>query len=125
MTRERFEEIAQSAFDQLPADFRGRVENVRIVVADYPTDELGNRTKRNRNSLLGLYQGIPLTHRNTWYGTSPTVPDTITLFQKNIEAVSRTEEEVERRIVEVLYHEIGHYFGMNEKEIQAAMKDFQ
>ena len=125
MTHERFEEIAQSAFDKLPGDFRSRIENVRIVIADYPTDELGNRTKRNRDSLLGLYQGIPLTHRNTWYGTSPTVPDTITLFQKNIEAVCRTEDEVRHRIIEVLYHEIGHYFGMNEKQIQAAMKDFQ
>lgn len=125
MTSERFEEIAQSAFDKLPGNFKSRIENVRIVIADYPTDELGKRTKRNRDSLLGLYQGIPLTHRNTWYGTSPTVPDTITLFQKNIEAVSRTEEEVRLRIIEVLYHEIGHYFGMNEKEIQAAMKDFQ
>lgn len=125
MTHERFEEIAQSAFDKLPGGFKSRIENVRIVIADYPTDELGNRTKRNRDSLLGLYQGIPLTHRNTWYGTSPTVPDTITLFQKNIEAVCRTEDEVRHRIIEVLYHEIGHYFGMNEKQIQAAMKDFQ
>ena len=124
MTRERFEEIAQSAFDRLPGDFKSRIENVRIVIADYPTDELGSQTKRNRNSLLGLYQGIPLTHRNSWYGTSPTVPDTITLFQKNIEAVSITEEDVQHRIIEVLYHEIGHYFGMNEKQIQAAMKDF-
>ncbi len=125
MTHERFEEIAQSAFDKLPGGFKSRIENVRIVIADYPTDELGSRTKRNRDSLLGLYQGIPLTHRNTWYGTSPTVPDTITLFQKNIEAVCRTEVEVRHRIIEVLYHEIGHYFGMNEKQIQAAMKDFQ
>ena len=125
MTRERFEEIAQLAFDNLPAGFKSRIENVRIVIADYPTDELGSRTKRSRHSLLGLYQGVPLTHRNTWYGTSPTVPDTITLFQENIEAVSRTEEEIRLRIIEVLYHEIGHYFGMNEKEIQAAMKDFQ
>jgi len=125
MTRERFEEIAQSAFDNLPGDFKSRIENVRIVIADYPTDELGKNTKRSRDSLLGLYQGIPLTHRNTWYGTSPTIPDTITLFQRNIEAVSGTEEEVRHRIIEVLYHEIGHYFGMNEKQIQAAMKDFQ
>jgi predicted Zn-dependent protease with MMP-like domain len=125
MTRERFEAIAQSAFDNLPGDFKSRIENVRIVIADYPTDELGKHTKRNRDSLLGLYQGIPLTHRNTWYGTNPTVPDTITLFQRNIEAVSGTEEEIRHRIIEVLYHEIGHYFGMNEKQIQAAMKDFQ
>jgi predicted Zn-dependent protease with MMP-like domain len=125
MTREQFEQVAQSAFDSLPEEFKRRVDNVHIVVEDYPSDDVLASTRSRRDSLLGLYQGVPLPHRNTWYGTSPTAPDTITLYQKNIEAVSKTEEDVERRIAEVLFHEIGHYFGMNEREIRAAMKHFQ
>jgi predicted Zn-dependent protease with MMP-like domain len=124
MTRERFEVIAQQAFDSLPEKFRERIENVHIVVEDYPSDELAGRGGRNRFSLLGLYQGVPLTKRGTWYGASPTVPDKITLFQRNIEDACHDENEIQQRIVEVLFHEIGHYFGMNEAQIRSAMKDF-
>ena len=55
----------------------------------------------------------------------PVTPDVISLYQKNIERECRTEAEIEYRIVEVLFHELGHYFGMNEEEIRAAMKDFE
>ncbi|MBI4428943.1 MAG: metallopeptidase family protein [Ignavibacteriales bacterium] len=125
MTKERFEEIAQSAFDSLPEEFKSRIENVHIVVEDEPSDDVLENVRGGRSSLLGLYQGTPLPHRNTWYGTAPTGPDKITLYRKNIESVCRNEAEVELRILEVLYHEIGHYFGMNEREIRAAMKHFQ
>ncbi len=124
MTRERFEQIAQEAFDSLPADFRNRVENVHIVVEDYPSDDALGKVKSDRHSLLGLYQGIPLTHRGQWYGMSATVPDKISLYQKNIESVCSDEVEMELRIREVLFHELGHYFGMNEAQIRSAMKRF-
>jgi predicted Zn-dependent protease with MMP-like domain len=124
MTREQFEHIAQEAFDALPVDFRDRVENVQIVVEDYPSDDALGKVKTDRHSLLGLYQGIPLTHRGQWYGMSATVPDKISLYQKNIESVCRTEEELELRIREVLFHELGHYFGMNEAQVRDAMKRF-
>ena len=124
MTRERFEQIAQEAFDLLPPDFTERVENVHIVVEDYPSDDVLGKAKADRYSLLGLYQGIPLTERGQWYGMSATVPDKITLYQKNIESVCKDEEEMELRITEVLFHELGHYFGMNEAQVRKAMKRF-
>lgn len=124
MTRERFEQIAQEAFDSLPTDFTDRVENVQIVVEDYPSDDALGKAKADRHSLLGLYQGIPLTQRGQWYGMSATVPDKITLYQKNIEAVCKDEEEMELRITEVLFHELGHYFGMDERQIRNAMRRF-
>lgn len=124
MTRERFEKIAQEAFDSLPAEFRNRIENVQIVVEDYPSDDALGKVKADRYSLLGLYQGIPLPYRGTWYGTSATVPDKITLYKKNIESVCRNDDEVELRIREVLFHELGHYFGMNEAQVREAMKGF-
>lgn len=125
MTKEHFEEIAQRAFDSLPDQFRNSIENVHIVVEDFPPDELVEKERDGKYSLLGLYQGIPLTHRGTWYGAAPTAPDKISLFQKNIEASCSNEEEIQRRIVEVLFHEIGHYFGMSETQIHNAMKNFK
>ncbi len=125
MTREQFEEIAQRAFDRLPLTFKQRIDNVQIVIEDLPSDDALASVGARRRELLGLYQGVPLTHRGTSYGMYPTGPDKISLYQKNIERVCRSEEEIEHRITEVLFHELGHYFGMNEEEIREAMKDFE
>ena len=127
MDREAFEEIAERAFDALPKTFRDRIENVEVVVQDEPSSDpqLSRYGVRRNEMLLGLYHGVPLTKRGPWYGTTPTLPDRITLFQKNIEAVCSTEKEVEEKIYEVLFHEVGHYFGMNEEEIRAAMRDWR
>ena len=124
MTREQFEHIAQHAFDSLPKDFTDKVENVAIVVEDYPSDDALGKVKADRYSLLGLYQGIPLTHRGQWYGMSATAPDKISLYQKNIESVCHDDEELHLRIREVLFHELGHYFGMNEAQVRSAMRRF-
>jgi len=125
VTRERFEEIAEHAFESLPDAFKNRVENVQIVVEDYPSSDALARGRAGKKSLLGLYQVVPLPHRGTSYGMFPVGPDKITLYQKNIESVCRTDEEIEHRIIEVLFHELGHYFGMNEREVREAMKDFE
>lgn len=125
MTREQFEEIAEQAFESLPDSFKGRVENVQIVVEDFPSSEALARTRAGKHNLLGLYQGVPLPHRGTSYGMYPVGPDKITLYQKNIESVCSSDEEIEHRIVEVLFHELGHYFGMNEREVREALKKFE
>lgn len=125
MTREQFEEIAQHAFDSLPETFKRKVENVQIVVEDYPSGDALAQTRGGKHGLLGLYQGVPLLHRGTSYGMYPVGPDKITLYQENIERVCSTNDEVEHRIVEVLFHELGHHFGMNEKEIREAMRKFE
>lgn len=124
LTREAFEQIAQEAYDALPDDFHDTIDNVYIVVEDHPTEETQKKMRVSREGLLGLYEGVPLTQRGTWYGSSPVLPDKITLYQKNIEAVCADEEELELRIMEVLFHELGHYFGMDEKQVRAAMKKF-
>lgn len=124
MTRERFEEIAQQVFNELPDIFGGKVENVHIVIEDYPDEDISSEMHTKKTSLLGLYQGIPLTHRGTGYGTHPTTPDKISLYHKNIEASCRNDEEVAIRVKEVLLHELGHYFGMNETEIRNAMRNY-
>ena len=125
MTREKFEDVAEEVFESLPTLFGEKIDNVHISVEDYPSEELMHQVHESKTALLGLYQGIPLTHRGTWYGMSPTTPDKISLYQANIEAVCKNDEEVAERIKEVLLHELGHYFGMSESEIRSAMKNFK
>ncbi|MBI4811330.1 MAG: metallopeptidase family protein [Ignavibacteriales bacterium] len=121
MDRSDFEKIVEQAFEKLPEKFKQAVENVGIIVEDYPNDEIVQKMNLpSKRHLLGLYQGIPFTHRGSWYGMTPVVPDKISLYQMNIESISRTEEDIERKIIEVLIHEIGHYFGMSEDEIREA-----
>ena len=121
MDKIEFEEIVNHAFEHLPDMFRENIENVQFNIEDYPTAAQLSKLKiRSKYSLLGLYEGIPLNHRGTWYGSFPTLPDRITLFQKNIESYSETEIEITDKVREVLIHEIGHYFGMTEEEIRNA-----
>ena len=121
MTRERFEAIAEEEFAGLPEPFRQRMENVRIVIEDVESPAQRRQAGLGRSSmLLGLYEGVPLPRRGIDYGVVPVMPDTITLFQKNIESIARSESDVRRQIRETLIHEIAHHFGMDEDEIREA-----
>jgi len=119
MDREEFERAAEEIFEALPEPFRGAIDNVRIVVEDRPRGA-PRAGYRPGTLLLGLYEGVPLTKRGSSYGAYAVVPDTITLYRDNIAAVSRTDEEVRGVLRDTLIHEIGHYFGMSEREIRAA-----
>jgi predicted Zn-dependent protease with MMP-like domain len=121
-SRTEFEDVVHQAFEALPDLFRGRIDNVRIVVEDFPSEEIRKEMRVGKHNLLGLYTGVPLPHRNTWYGTSATVPDVIYLFQKNIEQDCSSKSELTERITEVLLHELGHYFGMNEQQVRRALR---
>jgi predicted Zn-dependent protease with MMP-like domain len=116
MDRAEFERIVQEEFDALPELFKHNLENVRIVVEDMP----GERWKTGRGMLLGLYEGVPLNRRGIDYGMFPVVPDSITLFRKNIESIAASEANVREQIRTTLVHEIGHYYGMSEADIRRA-----
>ena len=121
MTTAEFEQIVERAFERLPDKFKNAIENVGVVVEQYPSDEIVRSMRLpSKHHLLGLYQGIPLTARGSWYGMTPIIPDRISLYQSNIESVVSSEKAIEDKIVEVLIHEIGHYFGMDEDQIRAA-----
>jgi predicted Zn-dependent protease with MMP-like domain len=66
--------------------------------------------------LLGLYQGIPLDRRGFYYGN--VLPDKITLFKNSIESTCRSKEEVEKKVREVVIHEVGHYFGLDDERLE-------
>lgn len=121
MTREDFEKVVAEVLDQMPDKFKNAMDNIGIVVEDVPTDEVISKMKlTSPHSLLGLYQGIPLLKRGVWYGMAPSMPDVISIYQKNIERICRTEQEIKAKVYEVVIHEIGHYFGMSEDELRTA-----
>ena len=104
---ERFEEYVQEALDSLPADLRGRVSNVEIVVEDEPAP--GQR-------LLGLYQGVPLTRRGSHYGA--VLPDKITIYRGPLDRLYGQEPETLRREVRrVILHELAHHFGISDERL--------
>ena len=116
MKREKFEELASEALDELPEVFRGRLENVDIIVESRPSgDILKERGVSRNDTLLGLYHGIPLKHRGTGY--SSVLPDVITIYQEPIESICTNESDIKQKITDVLMHEIGHHFGMSEEEL--------
>ncbi len=121
MEKQEFEAVVEEAFDALPREIIERIENVHVVVEDVPDDATTQKLRLSSKSmLLGLYEGIPLNKRGTGYGMSAVVPDKVTLFKRNIEAVAGSRDEVRAKIREVLIHELGHYYGMNEQQVRDA-----
>ena len=117
MQRQRFEELVIAAIEQLPPEFQGKLENVDILVEDWPS-KAQIRTLRlgHKGQLLGLYEGIPQTRRGNAYNL--VLPDKITIFQKPIEAICHSESEIQAEIGSVVRHEIAHHFGTDEKTIR-------
>ena len=116
MDREIFESLVAKAVSSLPEEFSDRLENVDIVVADQPTSrQLAETGLRRDMTLLGLYEGVPLTIRGRHYGM--VVPDKITIFQKPIEARCRYDSEIVKEIGRVVRHEIAHHFGISDARL--------
>lgn len=119
-----FERLVAEALARIPARFRAAIANLAIVVEDEPSDELldevgiepGPAGARSE-TLLGLYQGVPLIRRGWDHGN--VLPDRIVLFQGPLERASRDHDDLVTAVAETLIHEIGHYFGLSEAEIQA------
>jgi predicted Zn-dependent protease with MMP-like domain len=117
MTRAEFERLVVEATALIPKRFRRVMKNLALVVDDEPEPELlAEMEIEPPDSLYGLYQGTPLTERTWGYGN--TLPDKITLFQRPIEEDCEDEDEVRAVIGETLIHEVGHYFGLSEEEIE-------
>jgi len=113
----RFRQLVDEALGTIPPEFREAMRNIAIVIEDAPSaDQLADVGIDPPDTLLGLYEGTPLTERS--WSESGTLPDKITLFQGPIEAASEDESDLIVCIGETLIHEIGHYFGLSEEEIE-------
>lgn len=107
----QFDALITRAMDELPQEYITGLDNVAIVYEDEPTEEQKQKMKLDSHHLLlGLYEGIPLTHRGNGY--SFVLPDKITLFKYPILAVVNNEEELFEQIKRTLWHEIAHYYGL-------------
>lgn len=121
MKREEFEELVARAVEALPQEFIDRLENVVIVTEDYPTQaQLAKTGSRRGYTLLGLYEGVPLTRRGRHYGLVP--PDKITIFQKPIESKCRDSAEITAEVQRVVQHEIAHHFGIGDARLKEIEK---
>jgi predicted Zn-dependent protease with MMP-like domain len=124
MKREHFIYLVEKVLDSIPVEFREKIRNLAVLVEDRPqphrrrlghTSKIGP-TKADRRLLPGVFEGIPTTQRSVF--DFRTGPNRIILYQKNIEAVCSNEAEVRHEIRQTVLHELGHYFGMDEHQLQ-------
>jgi predicted Zn-dependent protease with MMP-like domain len=117
MTRAKFESLVADALASIPRRFRDAMSNLAIVVQDEPSADLLEEMEiEPPDTLFGLYQGTPLTERSWGYGN--TMPDQILIFQGPHEREAEDEDQLLVSIGETLIHEVGHYFGLSEEEIE-------
>lgn len=120
MHREEFEKLVEEGFERLPEWVREKIKNVALLVEDEPSEEVRKKEGLDGDeTLLGYYQGIPLSARGEMYGVGMTMPDTITLYQAPIEEAAREDDKDVRDVIaETIWHEFAHHFGMDEHEVR-------
>ena len=106
MTPERFDELVSDALDLIPRELAAAIDNVVVLVADRDPED---------PELLGLYQGIALTERDSSYAGA--LPDTITIFRESLLEICDTEEDVIEEVAITVVHEIAHHFGIDDERL--------
>ncbi|MGA2367449.1 MAG: metallopeptidase family protein [Dehalococcoidia bacterium] len=116
MRREKFEELVLDAISNMPEEFKELLENIDIVVEDWPSNsQIKKLGLSNKYELLGLYEGIPRTRRDHSYNLA--LPDKITIFQKPLEADCSSVQDLKQEIIMTVKHEIAHYFGLDDDRL--------
>ncbi|MFC1995408.1 metallopeptidase family protein [Chloroflexota bacterium] len=103
----RFECLVKRALATIPEEFHGFLENVVIEIEDEPPDDIPDT--------IGLYEGVPLVERSL---DGTILPDRITLFKGPIERSCHTNAEIETEVCLTVLHEIGHFFGLEEAQLE-------
>ncbi len=115
--RETFEELVRQALATLPEEIAERMSNVDVEVQERPTErQLRSLGVPSGRTLLGLYQGIPLTRRTSGYNLVS--PDRIIIFQRPLELTSRGDDDLVERVRDTVIHEIAHHFGISDERLQ-------
>jgi predicted Zn-dependent protease with MMP-like domain len=107
MSRQRFDELVSDALDLIPPQLAAAIDNVVVLVEARNEDE---------PDILGLYQGIALTERDSWYATG-SLPDTITIYREPLLEACDTEEEVVEEVAITVIHEVAHHFGIDDDRL--------
>lgn len=119
MTPDRFESLVARALRLLPPEFDAHMENVSVVIEERPSHELlasmGFDPDDPRDTLFGLYEGVPLIERRH---DDLLLPDQITIFRRPLLEYCMSEEEVVEEVRITVLHEIGHFFGMDEDRLE-------
>ena len=117
VSKGRFEELVEAALSELPEPFASFLEEVPVEIHQVATEKHMRAARVPRGHLLlGLYTGRPLTHRSV--EDSGRMPDCIYIFQRSIEQVCESEEELVEQVRTTVLHEIGHHFGMDEDDLE-------
>lgn len=117
MKRHSFEELVSEVLDDLPEGFRAKLDNIDIVVEDWPDPATLRRAGlRHPAQLLGFYHGVPHTKRTHSYGL--VLPDKISIYRRPIEMRSRSPEELRATVRRVVRHEIAHHFGIDDDRLR-------
>ena len=121
MTPAEFDRLVAEAYARIPARFRRRLKNIAVVVEPEPAPaQLARGRVPHGNTLLGLYEGRPLTRRSVFEPFA--MPDRITIFQGPHERLASSPEHLARLVDDTVWHEVAHYFGMDELQVRAAEK---
>lgn len=118
MDRERFREIVEEALDEIPESFQAYLENVEVFIEDEPSAEVLRDVglRPNRDTLFGLYQGVPLPEREANYGM--VLPDRIVIYYRPLLREFATPARIRREVRRTVIHEIAHFFGLDDEEIE-------
>lgn len=122
--RAAFTRLVEESIDSLPQRFRKLLENVAVLVEDVPSPEtMRDMGLRSPYQLFGLYHGIPLDKRGSYYGNVP--PDVVVIYQLPIERACATEDEIREQVRDTVVHEVGHFFGLSESELRAVEREIR
>lgn len=117
MNRNAFEKLVAEAVNGLPEEFLRKLDNVEIVVEDFPSDEVMEvEGLESPYDLLGYYEGVPLTERDS--PDAAWLPDRITIYQEPLESMCANRRELLEEIQRTVVHEVAHFFGIDEKRIE-------
>ena len=115
---DRFEALIERALEELPPEFRERLDTVAIVIDDEASPEMLRQTKAY--GLFGVYQGIP---RTAWGADQAPVPSKITIFRRPLEARNRDPDALARAVRDTLFHEIAHHFGISDARLDELSRE--
>lgn len=115
LTEAEFEELVVDVLDSMPQEFLDLLDNVDVVIETWPTRAQLKSVGVTRGTLFGLYEGVPLTQRNSAY--SIVAPDKITIFQGPIERTFGDRDAIAEQVRKTVIHEVAHHFGIDEERL--------